>query len=40
MADAASDGTIGNAQDSHDNAADFVLRAARDPQNRTSPVEP
>ncbi|MGV3619622.1 MAG: thrombospondin type 3 repeat-containing protein [Archangium sp.] len=30
----------GNNRDSQDNAADFIQRAARQPQNRTSPAEP
>jgi hypothetical protein len=35
-----SDALLGNNKDSNDNAADFVVRSVRDPQNTSSPVEP
>lgn len=40
MATGGADAAAGNARDSNDNAADFVLRAARDPQNAASAHEP
>lgn len=35
-----SDQLTGNAEDTNDNKNDFVVRAARDPQNSASPTEP
>ncbi len=40
MAPGGVDATAGNARDSNDNAADFVLRATREPQNAASADEP
>ncbi|ATB48255.1 lamin tail domain-containing protein [Corallococcus macrosporus] len=34
------DALLGNGHDSNDNAADFILRPARQPQNASSPAEP
>jgi hypothetical protein len=35
-----SDSLLGNGYDSNNNATDFVLRSTRQPQNRSSPLEP
>ena len=40
MAPGGSDATAGNGEDTNDNSADFVLRAARGPQGSSSPTEP
>jgi len=40
MATGGADALTGNGLDSDNNGADWVLRAARDPQNRASPTEP